>query len=1767
MKPKTQLALAALATLCCASTLQAQSGRQANAIWIRDSAKVVNLTYHTSGISASASTARANIVDTAKCLRAQTSWYAHPGTSYVWLHSGMVSTIKTLASTYGYSMVVTEYAGGSHSSTSYHYSGTAFDVSSINGRGVSSSHPSWKTFNQRCRDRGAIESLGPGFVGHSTHVHNAWPRGTSSSSSGGCITQVSAPSNLNATTVDHDTIKLTWKDNSSIETKFRVQRSGSSNTGPWTTLTSSLGANTTSYNANGLTPGKKYWFRVRAENSNDNSPWSNVDNATTKDVKANAPSGLTATAVNDVQINLSWTDNSNNEDGFKIYRSTDGTSFTAIKTVGINVKTFNNTGLAGNRRYWYRVYAYNTAGNSAASNTANDTTPPKAPSALSATAGSGSLWNTINLSWTDNSTAESGFKIERSTASGGPFSQIATNAASDRTFTNTGLAANTTYYYRVRCYNANGNSSYSNTASSPTGNAPPILSAIGNKTVAGGGSLTFTAVATDPNQVVNTTTWQTFQSYGHNSKNDTILFHKPNNSATTSAFQDTSTNYTLIRTNGPTGNGSTKTMKVGWGFKTGTANYWVRLNTFNVATNPNPTIALDQIVRFKIHSSKAVKVGLGIRETGTTAAYGANGGTTGVIEWVGVTNVVSGNPIPKKLIAANTWTTVSFNIPFEPQVGFTGDGVIPQSGKGVLEHLILKGEGGTGAYAVYLDDFAVVAQNTLIYSLDSGAPAGASIGRRNGKFTWNPTTGQVGVHTITVRVKDQGGAEDFETIRINVTGAGNNKPVLATIGNKTVNELSLLSFTATATDPDAGQTLTFSLVGAPSGASISTGGAFTWTPTEAQGPGSYPITVKVTDNGSPASNDTQTITVTVKEVNSAPVMAAISDQIAMELQTYNFTPSVTDSDLPAQTLTYSLISGPEGMTINPSTGTISWMPGEDEAPDTYQVVVRVTDNGVPALIAERAFNLTVEEANSAPVLHVGTTVLKELPLTDFETMAAGTYNGTVLLRQPSFSSSTTNFLNAAPNLSSVTDEFPEGVAGQRTLHTSFSFKTGSSNPWVRLSTFNTTAGYAVGNPTVSLSNKLRFSIYADRAVKLAIGIRETSTTAEIGADGGTTGPIEWVGATLNSGSPNPSRTITAGEWTVVEFDMPNEVITAFPGSGNGVLSSASGKGVLEHLAIVPIDGTGTYNVYVDTFAVVAPSALFIVDTGKTIVLTNGATDIDFPAQDLTFSLEPDAPEGAFIDSKSGTLEWTPTAAQSPSTNTFGIRVTDDGEPALSDVKNVTIVVNKINTAPRMVYFFNEFFVTPGELVEYQASADDDDLPADTLTFSMPVGPSSATLDPVTGMFTWTPSTANGVNYITIRVTDNGTPALSDELTLIFIVSETNNAPTLSLGTARVTEPIVTFESFTNGTPSEQVMFKKPANSATTSAYVETAATNYTSVTTSFPTGNPLAGAKVLRADWSFKTGMSDYWIRLVTANTTFLPNPTINASARVKFDIHTSKTLKVGLGIRETDTTAENGANGGISGAIEYVGVGSKIGTTPVPTRTVNANTWTTLEFDLQNEAMQTLTGNSILSGGQQVLEHLILKGEGGTGAYSVYLDNFEVVTIETLPGTIAMKSGSTLTFTAAATDPESHALEFGLIEGAPEDATINPLNGLFAWTPTSAVDGTTNEITVFVQDAPPGGYQTQSDYQTVTVEVYADTVGTQSAGDDSVAAGETVTVQWNATPGAVYQVQYKDSASSIWTNVGEPITATSSVETVALENNQAAGYYRVVEVSSSSDE
>jgi flagellin-like protein len=203
------------------------------------------------------------------------------------------------------------------------------------------------------------------------------------------------------------------------------------------------------------------------------------------------------------------------------------------------------------------------------------------------------------------------------------------------------------------------------------------------------------------------------------------------------------------------------------------------------------------------------------------------------------------------------------------------------------------------------------------FSALSNPSAGTLTTNANGGFTFTSAAGFTGSVTFTYKASDGSLTSAATTVTITVSAA-NQAPVLASIGNKNVNELSTLTFTATATDPDSGQTLTYSLdTGFPGGATINTNsGIFSWTPTEAQGPGSYQITVRVTDNGSPAKNDFETITVTVNEIHPQTIFTDAFPQGNLDTTKWTSSGSVSISNTsPHQTGDYYVGLASSGSSI------------------------------------------------------------------------------------------------------------------------------------------------------------------------------------------------------------------------------------------------------------------------------------------------------------------------------------------------------------------------------------------------------------------------------------------------------------------------------------------------------------------------------------------------------------------------------------------------------------------------------------------------------------------------------------------------------------------------------------------------------------------------------------------------------------------------------------------------------------------------------------
>lgn len=246
-------------------------------------------------------------------------------------------------------------------------------------------------------------------------------------------------------------------------------------------------------------------------------------------------------------------------------------------------------------------------------------------------------------------------------------------------------------------------------------------------------------------------------------------------------------------------------------------------------------------------------------------------------------------------------------------------------------------------------------------------PVGLNLDPNTGAVTWTPTEAQDGMYPTTFRVTDLAGAFAERTITITVTEV-NVAPTLDLIGSQSIAEGTLLTFTVTASDPDLpANSLTFSLDGgAPAGASITSAGVFTWTPTEAQGPGSYSITVRVSDG---TREDFKTISVDVTEANLAPTLATPGDQTLDEGTSLTFTLVGSDPDVGTpQSLRYTTAAGwLPGMSFDSMTGAFAWTPTETQN-GTHPVIFRVTDSSMD--FDEQSIAITVGEVNTAPTLDV-----------------------------------------------------------------------------------------------------------------------------------------------------------------------------------------------------------------------------------------------------------------------------------------------------------------------------------------------------------------------------------------------------------------------------------------------------------------------------------------------------------------------------------------------------------------------------------------------------------------------------------------------------------------------------------------------------------------------------------------------------------------------------------------------------------------------------
>jgi hypothetical protein len=183
-----------------------------------------------------------------------------------------------------------------------------------------------------------------------------------------------------------------------------------------------------------------------------------------------APGGLTAFVVGAGRVELRWTDDSHNEEVFRVSRrDSDRVSWSSIGSVPANVTNLVDYSVAAGTRYEYQVIALNAYGESGdARAVVMIPLPPAAPSDLRAIA---SQTDRVDLAWNDNATDEGGFEIWRKVGASGFWAVLRRVGADTRASADTGLTAGTLYIYRLRAFSAAGSSAFCAEASAST---PPV---------------------------------------------------------------------------------------------------------------------------------------------------------------------------------------------------------------------------------------------------------------------------------------------------------------------------------------------------------------------------------------------------------------------------------------------------------------------------------------------------------------------------------------------------------------------------------------------------------------------------------------------------------------------------------------------------------------------------------------------------------------------------------------------------------------------------------------------------------------------------------------------------------------------------------------------------------------------------------------------------------------------------------------------------------------------------------------------------------------------------------------------------------------------------------------------------------------------------------------------------------------------------------------------------------------------------------------------
>jgi hypothetical protein len=595
------------------------------------------------------------------------------------------------------------------------------------------------------------------------------------------------------------------------------------------------------------------------------------------------------------------------------------------------------------------------------------------------------------------------------------------------------------------------------------------------------------------------------------------------------------------------------------------------------------------------------------------------------------------------------------------------------------------------------------AGDTITYSLTAN-PAGMTITPLTGLISWTPTNTAVGSHAVTIRVRDVAGLYDEETVVITVANVNDSPSIITTVlPDATEDQPYLCSIQAI--DVDAGQVLTYSLDSGPTFLSIDSLNGLLYGIASNNDVGIHNVVVNVTDG---ITYTKRTLSLTVINVNDLPTIDYIPSQTATEDVPFSVQVIGHDIDI-GDTITYSLIANPSGMTIGSTTGIISWIPGNSDV-GTHTVVVKVAD--IAGLYDTKTFSIVVANVNDAPT--ITTAVLPNAT-------EASTYLYSVQAYDIDAGQALTFSLDVAPVLLAIdaTSGLLYGVPGNAGVGTHRVVVNVTDGLTYTTRSFNLTVLNVNDPPTLNYippqaaTEDIMFRL---QLVGQDIDVGNTLTYSMI------TSP---TGMTINQATGLIA-------WTPTNDEVGSHTVTVRVSDASGAFIERSSQITVANVNDAPAISTTTL-----------PNAT----EGLMYLATVQAVDVDL-GDILTFTFD-SAPSFLSIDTRTGLIYGMPTNDEIGVHNII-VNVSD-GTTFVTRSFNLTAL--NVNDLPSITSY-PITMAKPGAAYTYSIAAEDTDA-GDVLTYSLVAAPEGMTINNQTGRVAWTPTDAQaGQTYqVVVQVSD------------------------------------------------------------------------------------------------------------------------------------------------------------------------------------------------------------------------------------------------------------------------------------------------------------------------------------------------------------------------------------------------------------------------------